>query len=76
MITASVTIVLVLVFLAVARHIHLTTKDRLERLQSLLFPAPVHLVAVVEEFFNAEHVSMVSYSHTLHTVANSLVNEL
>ena len=75
MIAASVAVFLHLVLLAVSGHIHLAPEDRLKGFESFLRPFAIYPVAVVEEFLYAEHVSMVGYGHTLHSVANSLVNE-
>ena len=75
MITTPVTIILVLVFLSMTCHIHLASKNRFKRLKALLLPASIDFVAVVEELLYAEHVSMIGHRHTLHAVANSLVNE-
>ena len=75
MVTASVAVFLHLVFLAVAGNVHLATENRFERLESFLGSFSVYAIAVVEELLDAEHIAMVGDGHTLHSVANSLVNE-
>ena len=57
------------------RHIHLAPEDRLEFRLALVAELAVHLVAVVIEFLNAEHVAMVGDGHTPHTIGNGLVNQ-
>ena len=75
MVTAAVTILLHLVFLAMASHIHLATEDWFEWLKTFLGSLAVDTIAVVEELLDAKHIAVVGDSHTLHSVANSLVNE-
>ena len=57
-------------------HVHLASEDGLERLLALLLQLTVHLVAVVEQLFHAEHIAMIGYRHTAHAVGNGLVDEL
>ena len=73
---ASVPVVLVFVLLSVTCHIHLTSEDGLERFKSIFLSPSIDLVAIVEEFLYSKHVSMVSDSHSLHAVGNSLIYEL
>ena len=75
MVTTQVTLVLILVLLLAVGHIHLTTEDRLEGLQSLFLPASVHLITVIEEFLDAKHVAMIGDSHAFHIVGNGFVYE-
>ena len=75
MIAAHVVLVFLPLLAAVAGHIHLTTENRLERLLAFLLAFLVHRLAVVGEFLNSEHVSMIGYSHTFHPVGNSLVDK-
>ena len=61
---------------SVSRDIHLTAQYRLEWFLAFLFQFLVHLIAVVKEDLRAEHIAVVGYRHTLHSVAHSLVYEL
>ena len=61
--------------IATTGYIHLTAKDRFERLQSVLLALLVYPVADVMKFLNAEHVTMICDSHPLHTVGNGLIHK-
>ena len=58
-----------------ARDIHLTAEDGLEGFKSLLLASFIDATNIVVELLDAEHVTMVSDGHTLHTIGNSLVNQ-
>ena len=75
MVTSPVAIVFVFVFFPMSCHIHLTSEDRLERLKSFFFSSTVHLIAIVEELFNAKHVAMIGHRHALHSVGHGFVYE-
>ena len=75
-VTTHIALVLLTVFLSSAGHVHLTANDRLEGLQSLFLAILVHLGAIIREFLNTEHHTMVGNSHTLHAVLDGLVNEM
>ena len=75
-VTTHIALVLLTVFLSSAGHVHLTANDRLEGLQSLFLTILVHLGAIIREFLNTEHHTMVGNSHTLHAVLDGLVNEM
>ena len=73
MVSAKVLLGVLQALVATACHIHLATKDGLERLQSVFFPLFVHSVADVVKFLNAKHVAVVGDGHALHTVADGFV---
>ena len=75
-VTAVVAHLLDLVFLAAARHIHLTTQDGLERLEPLLLALLVDTGAVVGQFLDAIHHAVVGDRHTAHAVGNGLVDQV
>ena len=57
-------------------HIHLTTKDGLERIKSVLLALFVNTHADVVKFLNTEHVSMIGNSHALHAIVNGFIHKL
>ena len=61
---------------ASASHIHLATKDRLERFKSVFFALFVNAHADVVKFLNTEHVAVVGNSHALHSIGQSFVHKL
>ena len=74
-IAAHVAMFLHLIFFTVVCHIHLATKNGFERFFAFVFAFSVYLVTIVEQLFDAEHVTMVSNSHTAHTVGHGFVYE-
>ena len=76
MITAEVTIRLNHILLVVMRNIHLTTEDWLERFLAISLEFLVDSVTIVKQLLYTEHISMIGNGNTLHSVGNSLVNEL
>ena len=56
-------------------HIHLTSEYRLELGLTIIAQLAIYLVAIVEQLFHTEHVSMVGDCHSLHAVGNRFVNE-
>ena len=76
MVAAKVAIGLNHILLIVMRNIHLTTEDRLERFLTIRLELFVYSVTIVEKLLYTEHISMVGNGNTLHSVGNSLVNEL
>ena len=66
---------LILIMHCATCYIHLTSEDRLERLFTLLFPTFIDLSTIVSKLFYAEHYTMISNRHTLHSVCNSLINK-
>ena len=74
-ISSKVFLCLLQMHVAASCYIHLTSEYWLERFLTFGFSSFVHAIAIVEQFFYTEHVSVVSDSHTSHTVSNSLVNQ-
>ena len=74
-IATQVLLGLLQVHVAPSGHIHLTSEDGLERLQSLFLASLVDTIAYIMEFLDAEHIAMVSDGHAFHAVGNSLVNQ-
>ena len=62
--------------IATTGYIHLTTEDRLERLETFFFAVFIDAVANVVKFLNAEHIAMIGDGHSLHAVGNSLIHKL
>ena len=75
MVAAHVALVALESLLTVARHIHLTAEDGLERGLALVLELAVDGLAVVEELLDAEHIAVVGDGHAAHTVGHSLVYE-
>ena len=75
-VAALVAVLFHLVFLRVARHVHLAAENGLELRLALLFQLPVLLLAVVEKLLYAHHVAMVGHGHAPHAVGYGLVDEL
>ena len=57
-------------------HVHLASKDRLERFFALILQLAVNLIAVVVQLFYAKHVAVIGNGHTAHAVGHSLVYNL
>ena len=74
-VATHVAMLLHLILLAVVSHIHLAAKYRFERLLTLFLEFAVHLIAIIEKLFYAEHVAMIGYGHAFHAVGNGLVDE-
>ena len=64
-----------LILLSMMSNIHLTSKDRLKGFQAILFPSIVDTFAIVKEFLDAKHVTVVGDSHAFHAISNGFVNE-
>ena len=75
-VTTHIALVLLTVAFGTSSHIHLTTDDRLEGFQSFLLSVFVDFSTIVNEFLDAEHHTMIGYSHTLHAILDSLVNKM
>ena len=71
--SALVVVLFAAVALLASCHVHLAPEDRLEQGKSLCLPLTVHLVAIVEQFFHTEHISMVGDGNATHAVGNGLV---
>ena len=76
MVTAHIALILLSVALGTACHIHLAADDRLERFESLLLAVFINLAAIVGEFLDAEHHTVVGYRHTLHAVLDGLIYQM
>ena len=75
-ITAHIALILLSVGFGSACHIHLAAYDRLERFKSLLLAVFINLAAIVGEFLDAEHHTVVGYRHTLHAVLDGLIYQM
>ena len=75
-ITAHIALILLSVGFGSACHIHLAAYDRLERFESLLLAVFINLAAIVGEFLDAEHHTVVGYRHTLHAVLDGLIYQM
>ena len=73
MIARFVAVACALALLAVMGHIHLATKDGLERLKTFFLPAFVDPRAIVCKLLDAIHYTVVGDGHALHAILNSLV---
>ena len=67
---------LLMLGIAPARHIHLTSEDGFEGLQPLCLPLFVYTIYIVEKFLYTEHVSMIRDSHSTHSVLDSLIHQM
>ena len=67
---------LVLVLLVMVRYIHLTAKDRLERLQSVGLALLVDTGTIVRELLDAIHHAVVGNGHALHAVLDGFVDQM
>ena len=74
-ITALMLLVVFQQLRTIARHVHLTTKDGLEGLQTVFLAAFVDAADIVVKLLDAEHVAMIGYRHASHAVAYGLVNQ-
>ena len=75
-IAATIALFILLVLLAPARNIHLTTEYRLKGLKSLLLACFVNLTGIVKKLLYGEHIAVVGDSHAFHPVSDSLVYQL
>ena len=67
---------LVLVLLVMVRYIHLTAKDRLERLQSVGLALLVDTGTIVRELLDAIHHAVVGNGHALHAVLDGFIDQV
>ena len=76
MITRVVVHLLYFVFLPSSGNIHLAAKDGFEWLFAPFFSLLINFIAIIRELFDSEHYTMVSDSHSLHAVFNSLIDQI
>ena len=74
-VATHIALVLLAVALGASCHIHLATDDGLEGFESLLLAVFVDLSTIVNQLLDAEHHTMIGYSHTLHAILDGLVHQ-
>ena len=61
--------------ISVLGYVHLTAEDGLERLLPFFLSFAVHLITIVEELLDTEHITMIGNGHATHAVGHRLVHK-
>ena len=61
--------------ISVLGYVHLTAEDGLERFLPFFLSFAVHLITIVEELLDTEHITMIGDGHATHAVAHRLVHK-